>query len=111
MAAPNVQKQASKRLEERDDIVLVRIAGYDIPGDRTLYPGLTRIKGVGWIISNAACIILKIPRNKRISELSKEMQFNSPRLRRSPVASTTADGGSVKNWRKYPGTRIQNRWY
>ena len=71
MAAPNVQKKASKRLEEREDLVLVRISGYDIPGENRIYPGLTRVKGVGWTISNAACVVLKLNRRKKISELSK----------------------------------------
>jgi len=71
MAAPNVEKKATKRLEERDDIILVRISGYDIPGDKKLYPGLTRIKGVGWSVSNALCIKLDLPKDKVISDLSK----------------------------------------
>ncbi|MFH1290692.1 MAG: 30S ribosomal protein S13 [Nanoarchaeota archaeon] len=58
--------------EDESEEVLIRIAGKDIPGSKKIYPGLTRIKGVSWVISNAACIRLGFPRDKKISELSKE---------------------------------------
>ncbi len=50
---------------------LVRILGYDIPGSKNIYTGLTRIKGISWTISNAVCIKLGFKKNKKISELSK----------------------------------------
>jgi small subunit ribosomal protein S13 len=65
------EKKAFKHEEIREE-VLIRIGGYDIPGSKQLYPGLTRVKGVGWGISNAICTILKLPRTKKISELSKD---------------------------------------
>jgi len=74
MAAPNQprpEKKPYKPEEERDE-VLVRIKGYDIPGSKNVYAGLTRVKGVKWGIANATCVILKIPKSKKISELSKE---------------------------------------
>ncbi|MCH7567810.1 MAG: 30S ribosomal protein S13 [Nanoarchaeota archaeon] len=58
-------------LEESDEI-LVRISGYDVPGNKNIYTGLTRIKGVSWNISNALCTKLNLDRNKKISELSKD---------------------------------------
>lgn len=51
---------------------LVRIYGYDVFGTKPLYSGLTRIKGISWAISNAICLKLGIPRNKKISDLSKD---------------------------------------
>lgn len=51
---------------------IIRILQTDIPGNKSLYAGLTRIKGVSWAIANAACIILKIDKNKKIETLSKE---------------------------------------
>lgn len=74
MAAPNQQKPQGKdpRKAEMEEESLVRVAGYDIPGSRKLYAGLTRIKGVSWAMANAACILLKISHNKKIAELSKE---------------------------------------
>jgi small subunit ribosomal protein S13 len=72
MAAPNQEKQKPKHMREETEEALVRISGYDIPGSRKLLPGLTRIKGVGWTISNAVCKTLKIPPSKKISEMTKD---------------------------------------
>jgi len=66
------KKKVEKPIKEDLHESLVRIYSYDIPGSKQLYPGLTRIKGVSWTISNAVCLISKLPRNKRISELSKD---------------------------------------
>ena len=57
-------------LKEENEI-LVRVMGYDIPGSRNLYAGLTRIKGISWTISNAACLRLGLSKNKKVSDLSK----------------------------------------
>lgn len=51
---------------------IVRIVQTDIPGNKNILVGLTYIKGVSWAISNALCKILKIDKNKRISELKEE---------------------------------------
>jgi small subunit ribosomal protein S13 len=67
MANPKEQKQKDEEKE-----ILVRVMGYDIPGSKNLYTGLTRIKGVSWTISNAACIKLNFPKSKKVSELSKD---------------------------------------
>lgn len=63
--------KVQKRIEEESD-TLVRIMGYDIPGSKNLYVGLTYIKGVSWSVANALCNKLSISRMKKISELSKE---------------------------------------
>lgn len=65
--------EVKKKHEERDfSEVLVRILGFDIPGSKNLYAGLTRIKGVSWTISNAVCLKLGMAKNKKVSELSKD---------------------------------------
>jgi small subunit ribosomal protein S13 len=51
---------------------IVRILQTDIPGNKTVYAGLTRIKGVSWAISNAVCILAKMDKNKKIEALTKE---------------------------------------
>ena len=65
-------KIISKRPQEEELDTLVRILGYDIPGSKNLYVGLTKIKGVSWTVSNAVCVKLNFPRSKKIAELSKE---------------------------------------
>jgi small subunit ribosomal protein S13 len=51
---------------------IVRIMQTDIPGNKTVYAGLTRIKGISWAISNVLCLKMGISRTKKIEELSKE---------------------------------------
>ena len=65
-------KPVSKRPEEDRSETLVRIFGYDIPGSRPLYVGLTRIKGISWALANVLCIKLQLDRMKKIQELSKD---------------------------------------
>jgi len=81
------QVVAKKRPEQFDEHeTLVRILGYDIPGSRNLYAGLTRIKGISWTISNAACLKLGFPKGKKVSELSKpEIQKIETFLKTLPV--------------------------
>jgi len=69
--APIVEEKKAYEREELGES-LIRILGYDVPGSRNIYTGLTRIKGVSWVISNAICVHLNIPRTKKIAELSKE---------------------------------------
>lgn len=51
---------------------IIRILQTDIPGNKNVYAGLTRIKGVSWGISNALCILLKLDKMKKIETLTKE---------------------------------------
>lgn len=64
----------AKAKPEKEDFYesLIRIYGYDIPGSKNLYAGLTRIKGISWTISNVICLHSGLSRNKKISELSKD---------------------------------------
>lgn len=68
-----LEKPAKKpSLQDEKNEVLVRIFGYDVPGSKNIYTGLTRIKGISWSISNVACLKLKIPRSKKVSELTND---------------------------------------
>lgn len=69
---PKVEKE--KKVPEKEEYheSLVRILGYDIPGNKMIFVGLTRIKGVSWAISNALCLKTGLDRRKKISELSKD---------------------------------------
>jgi len=87
----DVKKQPEAGKSKRPDTfenteTLVRIFGYDIPGSRNLYVGLTRIKGISWALSNAVLLKLNYPRNKKIAELSKdEIQKIEATIREMPV--------------------------
>ena len=60
-----------QKTEVREE-TLVRILSTDIPGNKTIYAGLTRIKGVAWAFSHALCAVLKLDKNRTIASLSKE---------------------------------------
>ncbi|MEM4259351.1 MAG: 30S ribosomal protein S13 [Candidatus Pacearchaeota archaeon] len=66
------EKPKKPEFEKEQHETLVRILGYDIPGSKNIYTGLTRIKGVSWTISNAVCIKLGLNKNMKLSELSKQ---------------------------------------
>ena len=63
--------ESIKKERERQEY-LVRIMSTDIPGNKNLYVGLTKIKGVSFAISNAVCHILKMDKLKKINDLTKE---------------------------------------
>lgn len=67
-----VEKKEKPHEREEDYEMLVRVAGFDLPGSKNIYSGLTRIKGISWAISNAVCHYLNIPKSKKVSELSKD---------------------------------------
>ena len=62
--------------EENPAETLVRIFGQDIPGSKTVYVGLTKIKGVSWSISNALCFKLGIDKRAKIRSLDKPTILN-----------------------------------
>jgi len=62
------QKNLDKRYDER----IIRILSEDIEGKKTVYVGLTQIKGVSWSFSNAVCKILGIDKKRKIGSLTDE---------------------------------------
>jgi len=80
------EKPERHGFSKEENEILVRILGYDIPGSRNLYAGLTRIKGVSWTIANAVCLKIGFSKNKKVSELSKsDIQKIEEFLRNLPV--------------------------
>lgn len=62
---PKIKNQEPKQ-EER----IVRILSKDIEGGMRIYPGLTKIKGISWGLSNAVCNVLKIDKTRKIGSLT-----------------------------------------
>jgi len=58
--------------KQKNEYKIVRISSKDIEGKMQIYPGLTKIKGVSWALSNAICRILKIDKKRKIGSLTKE---------------------------------------
>ena len=62
------QEQGKDKYEEK----VIRILSEDIEGKLNIYPGLTRIKGISWSISNAICKSLGIEKNRKVGSLTNE---------------------------------------
>ncbi len=58
--------------QEKHENRIVRILSKDIEGRTKIYPGLTKIKGVSWTLSNAACVLLKVDKTRTIGSLTEE---------------------------------------
>jgi len=61
-----------QQTQQKSEFRVVRILSKDIEGKMPIYPGLTKIKGVNWTLSNAACVILGIDKTKKIGALTDE---------------------------------------
>ena len=48
---------------------IIRIMQKDIEGGMKIYPGLTKIKGISWSLSNAVCKKLNFDKNRKIESL------------------------------------------
>jgi small subunit ribosomal protein S13 len=57
---------------QEENIKLVRILAKDIPDNKKVLVGLTKIKGISWMMSNAICKKTKINKDKKIRELTPE---------------------------------------
>ena len=70
----NQDSEKSEKLKEgkKPEVKLIRILSKDIPAHKSVYAGLTLIKGISWAFSNAICKKLGISRNKKIEDLNKE---------------------------------------
>ena len=73
----NERKKKEEKKVRREEpkisaVSLVRILSTDIPGNYSLYAGLTRIKGISWTMSNAICTVLNMDKEKEMLSLTPE---------------------------------------
>ncbi len=59
------EKTKNKQEEHR----IVRIMQTDIPGEKQIYVGLTKIKGISWSLANALCNKLGLDKKSKIGSL------------------------------------------
>lgn len=70
---PKEEKKKQIPIISKEEVgKIIRILQTDVPGNKNLYAGLTRIRGISWAISNAICIINKLDKTRKIESLSKE---------------------------------------
>ena len=74
MAETEIPQEIREKQEKERQMFasLIRIRGTDIRGEKNIYAGLARIKGVSFAMSNALCRILGISPSKKVQDLSKE---------------------------------------
>ena len=65
-----VKPEQRKPVERQE--TLIRILGTDIPGNKNVYVGLTRVKGISFAFSKAICHILNIEQSKKIQDLNEQ---------------------------------------
>ncbi len=70
--------------EEKYEEKIIRILSKDIEGGMKIYPGLTKIKGISWSLSNAICKKLKIDKNRKIGSLGNEEIKNISEFIKNP---------------------------
>ncbi len=61
-----------KQENQAEEAKLIRILATDIPGNKSVYVGLTRIKGISWSMANAVCRILNLDKNIKMANLEKD---------------------------------------
>ncbi|MEM1535225.1 MAG: 30S ribosomal protein S13 [Candidatus Pacearchaeota archaeon] len=63
-------KEREKKKESTEGFV--RLLDTDIPAEKPVIAGLTRIKGIGFSLANAVCNYFNIDKTKRLSQLSED---------------------------------------
>lgn len=86
--AKETKEKGKMQEQEVLEEALIRILSTDIPGDMSVYAGLTRIKGVSWTLSNAVCFTLGLDKNKKVSLLSPGEIENLNSFLRNPKVPT-----------------------
>ena len=68
------KQEAKKQAPQSEELgeVLVRIFGQDMSGNKSIYVGLTRIRGISWAVANALCLQMGFERHIKVKDLSKE---------------------------------------
>ena len=70
-----IKKEPVKKMNPSAEIDnrgrIIRIMQKDIEGRTNLYPGLTKIKGVSWSLSNAVCKKLGFDKSRKIESLTE----------------------------------------
>ncbi len=75
---------------EKKKINIIRILGTDIPDTMNVFYGLSKIKGISYLFSNAVCQVLKLDKKKKISQLTEkeietiETYLENPRDKKMP---------------------------
>ena len=59
-------------VKETKETKLIRLVDRDIIGDTSIYVAITKVRGADFMITNAICNVLKIPKDKPIQDFKPE---------------------------------------
>lgn len=82
-----VIKNMSEEAKDSNFNPLVRISNVDIHGNKKIYFGLTKIKGVSFALSNAVCILGGIDRFKQIGYITQDEIKKIETILSNPLAN------------------------
>jgi small subunit ribosomal protein S13 len=60
-----------KKVEGKEFRALVRIMDKDVNGDESVFLALTRVKGIDFMLSNAICSVMNLPKWSKIGDMSE----------------------------------------
>ena len=60
-----------KKTEGKEFRPLLRIMDKDVNGEDSIWIALTRVKGVDFMLSNAICVVLNLPKREKVGYLSE----------------------------------------
>ncbi len=84
-------EQKNQQHIEKDFKHLVRIANTDLDGNKPIFKALTKIKGIGFMFSNAICTIAQVEATKKAGILSEEEISRIESALKNPV-------GKMPDW-------------
>ena len=108
------KKEQIKKIPQSPEIDnrgrIIRIMQKDIEGGMKLYPGLTKIKGISWSLSNAVCKNLGFDKNRKIESLSESEIKKLEEFLKNPVLpeylkNRQKDFKRLKKIKSYKGYR------
>ncbi|MFW5704306.1 MAG: 30S ribosomal protein S13 [Nanoarchaeota archaeon] len=93
---------AQKAQKQESVANFVRIASTDINGNATLVHGLSNIKGIGKMFSNALCVALGLDKNLKVGDLSEKQIETIEEFLANPEKKGIPEW--MLNYRKNPET-------
>lgn len=66
------KQEEIRKKPEKETEKIIRIMQTDIDGEKQIYVGLTKIKGISWSFANALCNKLSLDKKRKVASLSTE---------------------------------------
>lgn len=84
-AEPKEEKKKPEIKKELAPQLVIRVAGTDLDGTKPVIRALRKIKGIGFVMSNAICSAAKINPSTKLSDLTEDQISNLEKIIKNPV--------------------------